>query len=408
MFSRVLVSLIAFATVPSNAARAQTRDSEPDSMPPKSVRISGVVDVPLLDSGIPGAQLPVISVMVNGKGPYRFGVETGAGFVAISPDFAAKAGLARVGGRDDAPEYAVDSITFGGASFRELKVTALPRSAHGVDAVLGLPFFRNVTFTIDYPANRFRIALDTLPAVNGKDVIAITRVGPFWGIPITLAGDAFTGVIDTRSSTALSLTPSVAAKLPFAGELQIIGRSSGAGIPGADVRAGQLAGDARIGAYTVLRPEIAVRELPAGFPEGPLVGSRVLSNFVVSLDQRSHRVRLVRQGATTIELPTMRLPQPAAGGRQSAPSAAPNVAAIADYVGSYGERTISAADGKLYLQRTGGPRLELVPAGRDAFTIANIPQAKIEFGRDQQGRVNEIRVLNRDGRWERQSRGQTP
>jgi hypothetical protein len=154
----------------------------------------------------------------------------------VSREFVDAVGLKRSGGTDEFPEYPVDSITVGGASFRDLRVASIPRNARGVDGLLGLPFFHDVTFTIDYPANRFRVTRDTLPVANGKDILPLTHVGPFWGLPVELAGHAFTAVLDTRSMTGMSITPTRAAPLPFDGELRVVGRSGGAGLPSAELR----------------------------------------------------------------------------------------------------------------------------------------------------------------------------
>ena len=75
-----LAAIGALIAAPLVAATAQGGD-EPNATPPRSVSFTGTVDVPLLDPGT-RASLPVIAVMINGRGPYRFGVETGAGFVA--------------------------------------------------------------------------------------------------------------------------------------------------------------------------------------------------------------------------------------------------------------------------------------------------------------------------------------
>jgi hypothetical protein len=379
---------------------AQAQPGGPEPAPPKSMVMPKAVDVPLEDPGVPGASLPVISVMINGRGPYRFGVETGAGFVAVSRELATALGLRRVAGGDDLPEYDLDSLTFGGAAFRTVRVAAIPRNARGVDGLLGLPFFRNVTFTIDYPANRFRLSLDTLPAPNGNDVLPISRVGPFWGLPIDLGGQRFTAVLDTRSMAGLSVTPAVAAPLQFDGEVRVVGRSAGAGLPGADVKEGKLKGAAKIGAYSFPSPSLSIRELPPDFPQGPLVGSRVLRNFAVSLDQRRSRLRLARQGSTTIDLGGVREGAPAANISATSPAASPNTPALGDYVGTYGDRTLALVDGKLTIQRPGGRQLELTPTGTDAFSIVGIPAAKIEFVRAASGKVDGIRVLNQQGQWE--------
>src|SRR5215212_7278218 len=129
---------------------------QPDSAPPRRIAMSRAgIEVPLADPGIPNTTLPVVEIMVNGRGPFRFGVETGAGFVAVSRAFVEAAGpLPRSGGPDEIPEYRVDSITLGGATFHDVKVSAMPRPPTGVDGVLGLPFFRDLLLTIDYPARR--------------------------------------------------------------------------------------------------------------------------------------------------------------------------------------------------------------------------------------------------------------
>jgi hypothetical protein len=384
------VTAVTSSFISSADAQARPGDAEPPA--PGSIVMETTIDVPLIDPGIPGAALPVISLMVNGKGPYRFGVETGAGFIAVSRELVEAVGLKRSGGDDELPEYAVDSITFGGASFRDVRVAAIPRNARGVDGLLGLPFFRNVSFTVDYPANRLRISRDTLPATNGKDILPLSRVGPFLGLPIRLGGEAFTAVLDTRSMAGMSITTKGAQGLQFQDSLRVVGRSGGAGIPPADVREGRLKGEATIGAYAFPAPPLSVRELPPGFPEGPLVGSRVLRNFAITVDQRRMRLRLAREGSTTIDL----------GGVRSASAAGPNAApsAVSDYVGSYGDRTISLVNGKLHIQRPNGRLLEMTSTGTDTFTLVDVPTARIEFVRGGGGRVEEIRVMNPQGQWE--------
>ena len=404
----LVAALLAAVALTASPVFAQARPGDPEPPAPGIIVMPAVIDVPLIDPGIPGASLPVISLMVNGRGPFRFGVETGAGFIAVSRELVEAVGLERSGGDDELPEYSVDSITFGGASFRDVRVASIPRNARGVDGLLGLPFFRNVTFTVDYPANRLRVMRDTLPAANGSDILPLSRVGPFLGLPIQLGGRPFTAVLDTRSMAGMSITTKGAEGLEFQGELRVVGRSGGAGIPTADVREGRLKGDVKIGAYSFPTPPLSVRELPPGFPEGPLVGSRVLRNFAISVDQRKARLRLAREGAKTIDLTGSADAMRVAGSAATAGSpgaAAPNApSGLADYVGTYGDRTLSLVDGKLNIQRPNGRPLELSSTGRDAFTIVGIPTAKIEFVRGASGRVEQIRVLNQQGQWEQARR----
>lgn len=62
-------------------------------------------------------------------------------------------------------------------------------------------------------------------------------------------------------------------------------------------------------------------------------------------------------------------------------------AKLADYVGRYGPRTISAENGSLYFQREGGPRLRMVPVGKDRFLLEARDDIRVDFVRDANGAV---------------------
>src|SRR5690348_778821 len=92
------------ATVAASTAGAQGQ--APDPSPPQRVELVGRVEVPVtLESN-----LPIVEARVNGQGPFRFGIETGANFVIVSPDLVSRLSLTRTGGTDDYPAYEVDTI----------------------------------------------------------------------------------------------------------------------------------------------------------------------------------------------------------------------------------------------------------------------------------------------------------
>lgn len=285
------------------ALPATVRDTgyTPDSTPPRRVVMTGPIAVPLLRANARDSR-PQIEVLVNGKGPYRFDVETGAREIGVSRALATTLGLRRIGGPDNYREYHVDSIGVGSATFHDMPVAELPAGVDGVDGVLGLPFYQNVLLTIDYPAERVHFSLDTLPAANGRDILQLSRVSAFWGLPITIAGRRFDAVLDTQNSGALDIPPGVADQLSFDGGLQTVGRARGA-FGTVDIKGGRLTGDVAIGQYTFPTPFLAVVQLPPDFPNHPNVGSRLLENFVVSLDQRHRRLRLARDGSSVVSLP---------------------------------------------------------------------------------------------------------
>ena len=390
--ARVVAMSVVILLIAGRSIRAQEGASQPDSSPPTRIVMPRPVDVPLITSGVPGANLPVIEVMLNGHGPYRFGIETGAGFVAMKKAIADSLHLQRSGGPDEFPEYRADSVNVGSASFQGVTIVGMPRAATGVDGILGLPFYHEVLLTIDYPNHRARFEKASLPAANGRDILALTRVGPFWAVPLKLEGKTFQSVIDTRSTGTLSSPQSIADQLTFVHEPVVVGRAGGAAIPDREVKAGQLKGDAQLGRFTFPSPMLTIHSLPPGFPETPLIGSSVLENFAVSLDQRHARLRLSRNGSSVIELRA----------HERAPGVAKGNATLdlSVYVGQYGDRSVTVSNGVLQLQRPGGPPNNLVQTGTDAFGIAQFPAAKIEFIRDQTGVVTGIRVLTREGAWE--------
>jgi CheY-like chemotaxis protein len=82
----------------------------------------------------------------------------------------------------------------------------------------------------------------------------------------------------------------------------VIGRARGA-FGEVEVKSGQLAGDVVVGGYTIPRPYLSIVPLPPIYPRQPNLGSALLRNFVVTLDQERGRVRLAHSGSPVIELP---------------------------------------------------------------------------------------------------------
>jgi hypothetical protein len=372
----------------------------PDPSSPREVSLAGTVEVPLL-TGARGAH-PCVEVKVNGRGPYTFLVETGARFVGVSPRLADTLHLRRIGGPDDNPEYWVDEISLGAAAFRELPATALSLSMPalsmaGIDGLLGLPLYQDVLLTLDYPHGKLRLERGQLPEPDHREILPLTRVGDFWGLPFAIGGRQLVGVLDTQAPNGLGLSPSTAAQLPFHGELEVIGKA-GVGSGETEVRGGELTAPLIIGRYEFPHPFVAVRALPPLFPGESTIGHGVLKNFVVTLDQRNARLALRHEGPGPLTLAGRSKPAPVGPVASTGAPLPPEV--LAAYPGRYGIRTISLRDGHLFLQREGGEPLEMVPVEKDIFTLRPVPEARIEFQRNQAGSVVGLRLLNAQGHWE--------
>jgi hypothetical protein len=142
-----------------------------------------------------------------------------------------------------------------------------------------------------------------------------------------------------------------------------------------EIKQGQLKGSIRLGRFEFPEPVVTY---PA-VSQVANIGSRALQDFDLTFDQKNHRVKLTRQTkAQTTE---------AGGGSQ-----------LQQYVGRYGERMIFFEGGSLFIQRTGGPKLRLVPVTDGEFTLEEVPAARIRFVK--KGDAIELQVLNREGKWE--------
>ena len=67
------------------------------------------------------------------------------------------------------------------------------------------------------------------------------------------------------------------------------------------------------------------------------------------------------------------------------------------YVGSYGPRVVSLADGVLWYQRQGGPKVRLQAAGQDRFLVGDLDFFRVRFERDAAGKVARLVGLYLDG-----------
>jgi D-alanyl-D-alanine carboxypeptidase len=84
----------------------------------------------------------------------------------------------------------------------------------------------------------------------------------------------------------------------------------------------------------------------------------------------------------------------------SAEATAQTMPNLSEYIGQYGERSITMNAGRLYLQRVGGPVHTLRSLGNDLFASEQMPDAQMRFVRDDQHRIVAISVRLPDGTWE--------
>lgn len=107
-------------------------------------------------------------VMVNGKGPFRFVIDTGASRSTLAPHLAKALGLTHSVGRNvilngvtgaaEVPTVAVDSIEIGALKFEQQNLPVIFTSIMGnADGILGVAGFHDQRIDVDFKRDRVQV-----------------------------------------------------------------------------------------------------------------------------------------------------------------------------------------------------------------------------------------------------------
>jgi hypothetical protein len=266
--------------------------------PQRTTLTTASVNVPLTKTD----EFYYADVMLNGR-PFRFALETGAGFFAVSWRAAAALGLLpdtiEIG---PPPVIRVDSLTVGGATFHNI-VARVSSTFDGrdFDGIISIPVLRDVVATLDLARSRLVLDRGELPPPNEQDVFPVAghdRGGRI-DVMMRLDGLEAPAVIDTRSPLWLIAGDSLIGTLRLESPPRSIGTAWGPSLGTFELRGTRLAREVRLGQHIVQRPPVLFRERP-----GVVIGVPFLEQFVVSIDQRNQRVRFARpQGAGVMNVP---------------------------------------------------------------------------------------------------------
>jgi Aspartyl protease/Tetratricopeptide repeat len=163
------------------------------------------------------------SVMINGKGPYEFAIDTGASQVVLSEKLAVQLGLKPLtstvmhgvggGGKIDTKLYSVDEISVGDVKIKKVPVGTFndPLVTQLADGILGTALLSDFILTVNYPASQLELARKRVPNAPGEAV-------PAWFfsnlllVPLDVNGKHGNFVVDTGAVTTV-LSHSMAANL---------------------------------------------------------------------------------------------------------------------------------------------------------------------------------------------------
>ena len=266
---------------------------------PPPVRVEGTsADVPML---MRGGQ-PAVDVTVGGKGPFVFAIDTAASGAArldaslVKSQSLETVGEARasdgMGGVRMIPIVRAGAITLGGLTWSGIEVPSrdynTSPSLPKIDGILGAGAFAELLLTLDYPNKRVRITRGELPAPDGKTILPMTIDRGIAQITIDVAGQAVTADLDSGNiaGPVLHVPAALLQKLPTAGPP----RDAGTGTTVSSTIALKqvtLTGPVMIGEHTLASRDVIF----ADQFRNANVGSNVLKEFIVTIDQKNKRVR---------------------------------------------------------------------------------------------------------------------
>ncbi|MEO8275441.1 MAG: aspartyl protease family protein [Thermoanaerobaculia bacterium] len=414
-FSNLSLSLICGLSVFGSASAPASGSTKPPALAlddaPRAVALAGAfTELPLELY----ANKPVLAVRIDGRGPFRLFLDTGAGATVLDAGLVRELRLKKVGttkiGDPASPEglsadqVRVPRLEIGGVRLEEFFAVSFDRadlhrpglSSEGAPrGVLGMPLFRTLQLTIDYPRQKVRISQEPLPETDGRSIVAFEVAdGGTFSVPVRVGGVDRNMTVDSGSSGGLTFPEELRSELGLAAPAREIGR--GRTVAGeAVVYGGTLAGAVELGEIRLENPDV---RFFGRLREGNL-GYAFLSHYAISIDQRNRRMRFVPGAAA--ETPSIRSP-----GSASLDALAMKADGLGRYAGLYGIRRVTVENGMLTLQRLSGPqgegaKLTLREVAPLRFAPEGQTEARLEFVEGAAGEIVALRVQTPQGEWER-------
>ncbi|MGO9339113.1 MAG: aspartyl protease family protein [Terracidiphilus sp.] len=245
---------------------------------------------------------PIVEVMINGKGPFPFVIDTGTGGQAfVSAALADQLALPRVGqvtlndpsgqGGRKVPVVLLGSLQVAGVEFTGIRA-AVHNLGNGdglCQGLLGFALFRDYLLTLDYPNHRIVLDSGHLYPDGGRTVLPLRMNDGIPVVTLAIGATAIEAQLDSGGS-GLSLPSLVASHLKFNSEFAT--RSDAHSLSTRFTLVGAtLAADVHLGSYTFKRPFV---EINPAFPLANF-GSSPMQCFTLTFDQKNRLVRFDAQ-----------------------------------------------------------------------------------------------------------------
>jgi Aspartyl protease len=249
--------------------------------------------------------MAAIELMVNGKGPFLFAIDTGAeGGPRLDSSLLEKLGLKSSGQMRDgdpsgrSPQMAetvkLDSIEAGGVRFTAVAATSKnyknsPRPL-AADGIIGLGLFADYLLTLDFPAKVVRISRGELPKADGAEILDYQTEHGVPSVDLGVGNTKINAHLDSGNRIGEFVFPTTfVEKLTQTSKPLVVGRARSASGE-MEIKQVQIKEMVRLGRHEF--PDATIT-FPALGDTGN-IGARILSQFAVTFDQKNQRVRLTR------------------------------------------------------------------------------------------------------------------
>lgn len=302
----IKTSLVVLAIAAAAAAALVShRSYGSHSVPPPTL-----IDVPEEGVTLPMKDFggrPVVEVRIGDKGPYRFILDTGASISIIDLELQQELSLSSPEGVHagtlgttapplivTVPLLHVERATIGGFMAAVLPLADYFKTDGAPRGVLSAASFPGCLVVFDYPGKQLTIRKGALAVADSKMVFQYGDDESLPVLPLRIAGRETLVQLDTGSGSTLTLPRKFLTELPLKSKPVDAGvaRLPGGTFP---VSAAAVDGEIAIGAFRLELPEVRFSDVRLGPELGPgNIGYPILKDFVVTLDSKNRRVRLVR------------------------------------------------------------------------------------------------------------------
>lgn len=158
----------------------------------------------------------LVPVMINGRGPFRLIVDTGASYSTVSPELAQTLGLEAsdefpfivngITGSERAPSVPIDSLQAGDLQLRSVRLPVIQAAIlAGADGILGAAGFKDQRIMVEFARNRVTISRPRsgiAPRGFQRIHTSVLENG-LMTVPVTVGGVRAIAVIDTGAERSL-------------------------------------------------------------------------------------------------------------------------------------------------------------------------------------------------------------